>query len=638
MTMSSSPLGRLYESLKAGKISRREFLERGGALGIGAGAALFLANSATASGTPGRNGFAFYPGQDGTPAASPSGAAVTLPDAGMEGKTRGQDGELRLIQWQAPTMAAIHSSVGTKDFLAGQLVSEPLLLYLPDGTIATVLAAEVPSVENGLLAEDLSSVTFKLKEGVLWSDGEPFTSKDVVFTWQWVTNPSNASVNAEIWSVIEKVEAPDDLTAVVTFAQPSAAWFEPFTGWTAGPIYPSHVFGDDPNNKNDAFLTAPIGTGPYVIESFSVNDQVTYIANENYREANKPAFSHVVLKGGGEAAAAARAVCQTGEYDYAWNLQVEPDVLTKIDEEGDSGEVVVEKGTSVERIHINFSDPNKEVNGQRSEKNTPHPFLTDDAVRQAMNVAVPRDVIATQFYGEGQPATANILTGLESFDSPNTSWEYNLEKAAQILDDAGWTLDGDVRAKDGVQLNVVYATSVNSVRQKTQAVIKQAWESIGIKVQLEQIDSGIYFDSGAGNEQNISHFYWDIDMYTNNPSSPIPMSFVVSWYAGPDGENIAQKENSWQGQNYNRWANAEYDQKFEQLQQTTDFEEASALLIELNDMLINNVVVIPEVNRSVDTYAVATRLRKENCVLGPLNDLVYWNIVNWNLADGQEPR
>jgi peptide/nickel transport system substrate-binding protein len=185
---------------------------------------------------------------------------------------------------------------------------------------------------------------------------------------------------------------------------------------------------------------------------------------------------------------------------------------------------------------------------------------------------------------------------------------------------------------------VVYATSVNSVRQKTQAVIKQAWESIGIKVQLEQIDSGIYFDSGAGNEQNISHFYWDIDMYTNNPSSPIPMSFVVSWYAGPNGENIAQKENSWQGQNYNRWANADYDAKFEELQKTTDFEAASALLIELNDMLIENVVVIPEVNRSVDTYAVSTRLRKENCVLGPLNDLVYWNIVNWNLADGQEPR
>jgi len=637
--MSSSPLGWLYESLKAGTISRREFIERGSALGIGAGAALFLANAATVAAAGGsRNGFAFYQGQDGTPAASPQTGAPLLPDAGMEGKTRGQDGELRLIQWQAATMAAAHSSVGTKDYLAAQLVTEPLLKYLPDGTIIPVLAAEVPSVENGGLSEDLKTITFKLKEGVVWSDGEPFTANDVVFTWQWITTPSNASVSAEVWSIIEKIEATDDLTAVVTLTQPSGAWFEPFTGDTYGPIYPAHVFNNDPANKNDAFLTAPIGTGPYVLESFSVNDQVTYIANENYREPNKPAFSRVLLKGGGEAAAAARAVCQTGEYDYAWNLQVEPDVLNEIDSNGEFGEVVVEKGTSVERLHINFSDPWTEVNGQRSEKNTPHPFLSDPAVRQALNVAVPRDVIATEFYGEGQPATANILTGLESFESPNTSWEFNLERAAQILDEAGWVMEGDVRAKDGVELKVVYATSVNAVRQKTQAVIKQAFESIGIPTQLEQIDSGIYFDSAPGNEQNISHFYWDINMYTNNPESPVPISFLVSWYAGPDGQNIAQKENSWQGQNYQRWSNAEFDEKFEQLQVTTDLEGASSLLIEMNDILINEVVVIPEVNRSADTFAHSTRLRKEPLDLGPLHGLVYWNIANWNLADGVEPR
>jgi peptide/nickel transport system substrate-binding protein len=639
MTMSSSSLGRLYESLKAGTISRREFIERGTALGIGAGAALYFANSAAIVAAGGsRNGFAVYQGQDGTPAASPQAGAPALLDAGTEGQTRGAGGRLNLIQWQAPTMAAAHSSVGTKDYLAAQLVTEPLLDYLPDGTIIPVLAAEVPAVENGGLTEDLKTVTFKLKEGVLWSDGEPFTANDVVFTWQWITTESNASVSAEVWSNIESIEAQDDLTAVVTFTQPSAAWFEAFTGHTYGPIYPSHVFGDDPANKNDAFLTAPIGTGPFVIEEFSVNDQVTYAVNENYREPNKPAFSSVIIKGGGDAAAAARAVCQTGEYDYAWNLQVEPDVLTEIDEQGEFGEVIVERGASVERIHINFSDPWTEVDGQRSEMNTPHPFLSDPAVRQAMNVSVPREVIATEFYGEGQPPTANILTGLESFESPNTSWEFNLEKAAQILDEAGWAMEGDVRAKDGVELKIVYATSVNTVRQKTQAVVKQAFDSLGIQTQLEQIDAGIFFDAGAGNEQNISHMYWDISMYTNSPSSPIPVSFLISWYAGPDNENIAQASNSWQGQNYQRYINPDFDAKFEELQVTTDFEAASALLIELNDILINDVVVIPEVNRSVDTYAVSTRLRKENTALGPLNDLVYWNIANWNLADGVEPR
>jgi len=639
VSSSSGSLGRLYASLKQGGISRRDFLHRAGATGIGAGAALFLANSALISAAGGsRNGFAVYLGQDGTPSASPADGAPQALDAGTENQTRGEGGPLRLLQWQAPTMAAMHSGTGTKDRLAASLVSEPLLDYHPEGALIPVLAAEVPSVEAGTLAEDLTAVTFKLKEGVLWSDGEPFTANDVVFTWQWVTNPSNASTNLEVWDVIESIEAVDDLTAQVTFKQPMAAWFETFTTHTFGAIYPSHIYGDDINNKNDEFWMNPIGTGPFVITEFVPEDHVNYIANENFREPNKPYFSEVILKGGGDAAAAARAVIQTGEYHYAWNLQVEPDILSQIEEDGDDGEVIVAQGTSVERIHINFSDPHTEVDGQRSEMNTPHPFLTDDAVRQALNLGCDRETIATRFYGEGQPATPNILTGYEGFESPNTAWEYNLEKAAQILDDAGWTLnDSGIREKDGVELKIVFATSVNSVRQKTQAVIKDSLEQIGIGVQLEQVDAGIYFDSGAGNDQNISHFYWDIDMFTNNPSSPVPVSFLVSWFGGENGANIAQKSNEWQAQNYQRWTNADYDAKFEELQQASSLEAASELLIQLNDILIDNVVVIPLVNRSIDTFAYSTKLRLENLQLGAFHEINYWNIANWNFADGVEP-
>src|SRR5690606_6131632 len=169
----------------------------------------------------------------------------------------------------------------------------------------------------------------------------------------------------------------------------------------------------------------------------------------------------------------------------------------------------------------------------------------DKAVRQAMNLAVPRDVIAEEFYGPGQPPTANILTGLSSFDSPNTSWEFNLEEANRILDEAGWEWNGDVRVKDGVELHVTYSTSVNAVRQKTQAVVKDAFNEIGIGVQLLQVDAGIFFDSSPGNEQNSAHMYWDIDMWTNSPDSPIPTTFMTSWYAGPNRENIAQRSNQW---------------------------------------------------------------------------------------------
>jgi peptide/nickel transport system substrate-binding protein len=260
--------------------------------------------------------------------------------------------------------------------------------------------------------------------------------------------------------------------------------------------------------------------------------------------------------------------------------------------------------------------------------NTPHPFFSDPAVRQAINKAVPRQVITDEFYGLAARTTPNILTGLEFFESPNTSWEFNVDAAKQILEDAGWTMDGDVRTKDGVKLEINYGTSINPVRQKTQAVVKQAFEEIGVKVNLDQVDAGIFFDSGAGNDRNINHHYWDISMYTNNPSSPIPASFFLSWYAGKDNANIAQKSNNWSGQNYQRYVNPEFDAQYDELLKMTDIEAAGQQLIAMNDTLINDVVIIPEVNRPVDTYAIDKRLSSENVALSDF-ELSYWNIANW---------
>jgi peptide/nickel transport system substrate-binding protein len=424
----------------------------------------------------------------------------------------------------------------------------------------------------------------------------------------------------------------DELTATVHFKNPNPNWFEPHAGTSTGYVYPKHIL--EAEGAHEAFITAPVGTGPYVVESFTVNDQVTYIPNENYREPNKPFFSRVFLKGGGDAASAARAVIQTGEYDFAWNLQVEPAVIEEMmSSENATGEALVTPGANVERINFNFSDPNTEVDGQRSEMNTPHPFLTDDAVRHAISTAVDRELIASEFYGEGNPAATNILSGIPALESPNTTWTFDAEAAKQILEDAGWTGDG-TRSKDGVELEVTYATSVNQVRQKTQQVVKANLEEIGISVTLEQIDAGIYFDSAAGNEQNISHFYWDFSMYQSVPSNPTPISYMEGWYAGADNENIAQASNQWQGQNYNRWANEEFDALLDAARVEPDPEKLADLFIQMNDILITNYVTLPLVVVGGRT-GIGNRLNRENLALGPFS-YNYWNIANWNLAEGAE--
>jgi peptide/nickel transport system substrate-binding protein len=387
---------------------------------------------------------------------------------------------------------------------------------------------------------------------------------------------------------------------------------------------------EDGKAAHDAFLLNPVGTGPYKAESFSPNDQVIYVINENYREANKPYFERVNLKGGGDAASAARAVLQTGDYDYAWNLQVEPQILAEL-EQGGKGVLKIAPGNDVERLMIQFADPNTEVDGQKAEKSTVNPIMSDKAVRQALNLSAQRDVISTQLYAgeEFEPPTANILAGIPSMESPNTSWEFNIEEAKRILEEAGWTMQGDVRAKDGVELNITFVTSINPVRQKEQAIIKQALEQIGFRVELRQVDAAVFFDSSAGNEQNTSHFYNDIEMYTTGPTTPIPVDYMLTWYAGPEGENIAQASNNWSGQNYGRYQNAEYDQLFEQARLETDLEKAAELFIQLNDILINDVAVIPLVNRASDKYGISTTLRDENVALSPF-EYNYWNIANWN--------
>jgi peptide/nickel transport system substrate-binding protein len=295
------------------------------------------------------------------------------------------------------------------------------------------------------------------------------------------------------------------------------------------------------------------------------------------------------------------------------------------------GKLYIVPGTSVERVLINFSDPNKEVDGQRSEVNTPHPSLTDKAVRQALSLGADRDTMSTQFYAgpPGEPATANILVGIPAFDSTTTSFEFNIDKAKQTLDAAGWTMNGDVRAKDGVELKYSYSTSINAVRQKNQALNKKNWEDIGFKIQLKQVDAGIFFDSAAGNDQNASHFFNDLEMYTNNAGTPYPVSYMSSWYGGKDLSNIAQKSNDWSGINESRWHNDEYDAMFDALGVETDQEKAAETFIKMNDLLINEVVIIPLVQRSAEKLAILNTLRDGNLACSSW-EAAYWNVANWN--------
>ena len=612
--MSQTSLGSLYAAFKCGDINRRTFLQRGAALGISAGLLTSLAaNTASA--------------QDATPAATPQGSM--FPDAGTENQERGSAGELRVLAVQAASSLSVHNATGGKDISAGMVISEPLLSYDGDGALVPILAQEVPSLDNGLLANDLGSATFNLKPDVVWSDGTPFTANDVKFTWEWNIDPANQSIDRVSWEIISDVEVVDDLTCTITFDPPTFGWFQPCAG-NIGALYPAHFWAesDDVAQTNIDFSLSPIGTGPYKLQEFKPNEEVTYVANETFREANKPAFSTFVLRGGGDPTTSIQAVTIGDEWDLAFTLMIDPETLASII--GNEGEVLGALGTGVEKIQVNFSDPNTEVNGQKSEVNTPHPFLTDDAVRKAMSMAIDRDQIAEKLYGS--PATSNMLVGLTAFESPNTEFVYDPAAAEAVLEEAGWVMGAEAREKDGVELALVFTSTVNQRRQRTQAVVKANLEAIGFKVELNQVDGSIFFDGDIENTQNFTHFYSDLQMYTDGATSAYPVNYMKYWYAGPDNENVAQQGNGYSGTNKTRWVSAEYDAAFDELVALVDPADVAAQFILLNDMVVENVVEIPLVQTFADLFAINHRIRKENVVVSPFGDL-YWNLANWNLAE-----
>ena len=562
------------------------------------------------------------------PAPTIAPTAAGKPAAGG----RGQGGQLKILYWQAPTILNTHLAQGTKDYDAGRLVLEPLASSGPDGKPVPNLAAEIPTVDNGGVSKDQKTITWKLKPGVKWSDGTPFTADDVVFTWQYVADPKVAATDTQIADGVTKVEAKDPNTVVVTFKDPNPYPYQIFVSGL-GNIIQKKQFQDFMGEKaKDApGNLAPIGTGPYKVVDFKPGDVVTYTVNENYRDANKPYFKDVQIKGGGDATSAARAVFQTGEVDYAWNLQVEQQVLNQLSQ-GGKANLVTALSPNVERLLINFADPNSDTGGARAEPTTKHPFFSDLNVRKAFAMAVDRKSIGEQLYGPAGQASCNIITSPPDVVSKNTDsmdvCKYDIEAANKLLDQAGWAKGADgIREKGGVRMHVVYQTTVNPLRQKEQDIVKSGWEKLGVEVELKSVDAGVFFSSDAGNPDTAAHFYTDVEMFTNGASSPDQTQYVALWTT----DQIVSKDTQWHGNNYHRWSNPDYDAIYNQLRTETDEAKRRDLIIKANDLLVSQVVVIPMVARTQPTDGISKAIQGD--VPNPW-DSVLWNVADWVKTGG----
>jgi peptide/nickel transport system substrate-binding protein len=592
--MNERELRGLISNVKAGRLSRRGFIGRMAAVGLTAPMATQL--------------LAF------------SGVAMAQSPSTYKPTKRGGGGHLKVLWWQGATLLNPHFAVGTKDQDGSRFFYEPLANWDASGNLKPVLAESIPGREDGTLAADGKSVTWKLKKGVKWHDGKPFTADDVVFNWEYARDPAAAATTSATYKDV-KVEKIDDYTVKVLFDVPTPFWALAFVG-TQGMLIPKHLYADYTGAKSREAPTnlKPVGTGPYLFKDFKPGDMVAGTINPNYHQNNRPYFDSFEMKGGGDAVSAARAVLQTGEYDFAWNMQVEDEILLRL-EKGGKGKVVISDGGNIEHMQLNTTDPWTEVDGERSRVGTKHPTLSDPAVRQALSMLVDKASVQQHIYGRTGVATANFVNNPEKFRSKTTKYEFSVEKASDILEKAGWKKGADgIREKDGKKLKFVFQTSINQPRQKTQAIVKQACQKAGIDIEVKAVTASVFFSSDVANPDTYTKFYCDLQMYTTTMTQPDPELFMKQFLT----EEQATKANKWQGRNITRWSNKEYDDTHKASQSELDPVKRAALLIKCNEMVINNQVVIPVVARP----GVAAMSNKLNANMSGWDNNT-WDIQDW---------
>jgi len=588
----------LAGEVKCGRLSRRRFVRTM----VGAGVTAAMANHIlTAVGV--------------APAGGVADAQPRTPTR------RGGGGTVRMLYWAAPTLLNPHLAVAPKDFESSQLFYEPLADIDTEGTVVPVLAAETPSVANGGVAPDGTWVQWRLKRGVSWHDGRPFTADDVIFTWQYAADPATAATSAGSYQGIDRIERIDDHTVKLVFKRPTPYWADAFCS-AAGFVLPRHVFEPFKGGRSREAPAnlRPVGTGAYRFVDFKPGDILNAELNPGYHVANRPYFDAVAMKGGGDPVSAARAVLQTGEYDYGWGLNMEDEILRRLEQSG-KGRVVIGRTANMEYIQLNQTDPWRDVDGERASVKTVHPFLTDPAVRAALALLVDRAGIQSEIWGRQADTTANFMNR-RPFVSSNTRWEFSVDKANAILDAAGWQRGADgIRAKDGKRLKVLFQAVNQPIRQKIQSVVKQSCARAGIECELKAVVGSVYFSSDPGNTDTETHFYADMQLSAKILRQPDPQAFMrafCSW-------EIAQKANKWSGANLARWRNEEYDRLWRAAETEMDPIKRAAMFIRMNDLVISNVVVIPVIIRHA-VFAVANPIRGFDFspFSGPLWRLVYW--------------
>ena len=391
------------------------------------------------------------------------------------------------------------------------------------------LVAEIPSIDNGGLSTDGRTFTMKLRDDIVWSDGEPITSADFKFTYDMIMADSNAVNTRSPYDQIESFETPDERTVVITFTEPFAPWLALlFSGTTSGtPIIPEHilrpVFEAEGTLDTAEWNTAPtVGCGPFVFDEWQSGSFARFVANDNFwlgRPKLDELFFQFVPD---DASMIAALVAGDGDIGTFFAYSDVPQLQ-------DAGITILNSFSGYnEGWYINM----------HAEKG--NPALKDVRVRQALAYAFNRDKLVQDLLLGLTGVAATDWDVSPWVDPTITPYPYDPDKAKSLLADAGWTdTNGDGTVdKDGVELILKYGTTSREVRMDTQAVAQQDLAAVGIGTDLQSFDADLFFSSYQDDGPS-ANFSLDIIEYSDSPDFPDPNTAIWNCSDIPSDENPA---------------------------------------------------------------------------------------------------
>lgn len=499
------------------------------------------------------------------PVASSSAApAPTVAPSPTAGPKRG--GKVTMAVWQSPI--TLNGMLGTQTVMQEVLVFilEGFTKVMPDGSRVPNLAKEVPTVQNGGVKDDGKTITYKLKEGIKWSDGTPLTCADFQFTLEAIMTPGVGVVSTTGYDKLDKVECPDPNTVVLKFKEFYAPYLTLFDDF----VLPKHYAGDPKDMKNWAYNRKPLGTGPFKLDEWVADSYVTLSRNPNYREKDKPYLDQVVIRIVPSSEVAMQLLA-SGEVDIMWNnTEADFPLLEKMQGVKISDPLQI----GGERLFLNLAE-----NKDPSDPKKPHLILSDVKVRQAIEYGINKQrIIDKLLYGKAKPGTSELNAGF--FDCKLTPRPYDPEKAKQLLTEAGWVPGPDgIRvakgakvAPDGTRLRLKYSTtSGNKLREDSQVLIVEDMKAIGVELYIENAPSSVVIGTWDGaSPRRRGNF--DIIMYTTNAGIDPHSQMMNLFYS----KNIPSEANKG-GVNYTRFSDPKVDELLEAASKEPDMNKRKDL-------------------------------------------------------------